>query len=76
MDRLSVALSYDYDFTQLEEIKRHTCVPQNMHETTLALQALQIIPHGNEFIDLVLSHKKSFVIYFAGPQVRNETFSQ
>ena len=52
---LSVALSYDYDFTEME---RHICVPQNMHESALALQALQIIPHGNVFVDLLLSHKK------------------
>ena len=44
-DGLSVALSYDYDFTQLKEMERHTCVPQNVHEAALALQALQTIPH-------------------------------
>jgi hypothetical protein len=44
MDGLSVALSYDYDFTQLEEMERHLFVPQNIHEV-VALQALQIIPH-------------------------------
>ena len=45
MDGLSIALSYDYDFTQLEEMERHTCVPQNVHEAALALQALQTISH-------------------------------
>jgi len=39
-------------------MERHICVPQNVHESALALQALQTIPHGNVFVDLVLSHKK------------------
>jgi len=39
-DRLSVALGYDYDFTEIEEMERHICVPQNMQESALALQAL------------------------------------
>ena len=26
-DGLSVALSYDYDFTKIEEVERHICVP-------------------------------------------------
>jgi len=42
---LSVALSYGYDFIEIEEMERHICVPQNVHESTLALQALQIVPH-------------------------------
>jgi hypothetical protein len=29
-----------------------------VHELTLALQSLQTVPHGNVFVDLVLSHKK------------------
>jgi hypothetical protein len=29
-----------------------------VHESALALQALQIIPYGNVFVDLMLSHKK------------------
>jgi hypothetical protein len=29
-----------------------------MQESKLAMQALQTIPHGNVFVDLVLSHKK------------------
>jgi hypothetical protein len=33
---LSVALSYGYDFTEIEEMERHICVPQNVHESTLA----------------------------------------
>ena len=45
VDELSVALSYGYDFTKLEEMERHTCVPQNVHEVALTLQALQTIPH-------------------------------
>jgi hypothetical protein len=44
-DELSVALSNDYDFTKIEEMERHICVPQNMHESTLDLQALQTVPH-------------------------------
>jgi hypothetical protein len=47
-DGLSVALSYGYDFTKIEEIERHICVPQNVHESTLALQALQTVPHDAE----------------------------
>jgi len=42
-DGLSVALSYDYDFTEIKEMERHICVPQNMQESVLALQALQTI---------------------------------
>jgi len=47
-DGLSVALSYGYDFTKIEEIERHICVPQNVHESALALQALQTVPHDAE----------------------------
>jgi len=36
-DGLSVALSYSYDFTKIEEIERHIYVPQTMQESTLAL---------------------------------------
>jgi hypothetical protein len=39
-DGLSMTLSYDYDFTEIEEMERHICVPQNVHESALALQAL------------------------------------
>ena len=42
VDGLSVDLSYGYDFTQLEEMERHTCVPQNVHEAALAFQT---VPH-------------------------------
>uniref|UniRef100_A0A6N2K303 Uncharacterized protein n=1 Tax=Salix viminalis TaxID=40686 RepID=A0A6N2K303_SALVM len=42
---ISVALRYDYDFTQLEELERHTCVLQNVHEAALTLQALETVPH-------------------------------
>jgi len=41
-DVLSVALSYGYDFTKIEEMERHICVPQNVHESALALQT---VPH-------------------------------
>jgi hypothetical protein len=41
-DGLSVALSYDYDFTKIEKMERHICVPQNMHESALALQACKL----------------------------------
>ena len=37
---------------------RHLCIPQNMQESALVLQALQNVSHGNVFVDLVLSHKK------------------
>ena len=69
VDELSVALSYDYYVTQLEEMERHTCVPQNVHETTLALQALQTIPHRNVFVDLVLSHKKLLPSILQAPEL-------
>jgi hypothetical protein len=43
-DRLSVALSRDVDFTKIKEMERNIYVPQNMQESTLALQALQTPP--------------------------------
>jgi hypothetical protein len=49
-DGLSVALSYDYDFTKIEEVERHICVPQNVHQSALALQAFQIVPHDAKVI--------------------------
>ena len=49
-DGLSVALSYDYDFTKIEEMERHICVSQNVHESALALQALQTVPHDTGVI--------------------------
>ena len=51
-DGLSVALSYGYDFTKIEEMERHICVPQNMHESALALQALQTVPMMQESFTL------------------------
>jgi hypothetical protein len=44
-DGLSVALSYGSDFTKIEEMERHICVPQNVHQSALDLQALQIVLH-------------------------------
>jgi hypothetical protein len=44
-DGLSIDLSNGYDFTKIKEMERHICVPQNMHESALALQALQTVPH-------------------------------
>ncbi|KAL9335018.1 hypothetical protein Peur_072199 [Populus x canadensis] len=40
-----MALSNGYDFTKIEEIERHICVPQNMHQSALDLQALQTVLH-------------------------------
>jgi hypothetical protein len=57
-DGLSIALNYGYDFTKIQEMERHICVPQNMHELALALQALQTVPFGNVFVHFVLSHNK------------------
>ena len=71
---LRVPLSHDYDFTKIEKMERHIYVPQNIHESTLILQALQIVPHGNVFVNLVLSHKK-ILLYFIGPRVRIEFFA-
>jgi hypothetical protein len=56
-DGLSVALSYDYDFTKIEEVERHICVPQNVHESALALQALQTVPHDVEVIYPIIDSK-------------------
>ena len=70
-DGLSIALSYGYDFTEIEEMERDIGVPQNMHESALALQALQAlqtVPHGNVFIDLVLTHKKLLQYFLLSSQ--------
>jgi hypothetical protein len=53
-DGLSVALSYDYDFTKIEEVERHICVPQNVHESALALQT---VPHDVEVIYPIIDSK-------------------
>jgi hypothetical protein len=68
-DGLSVALSYGYDFTQIEEMERQIGVPQNMHESALALQALQTVPHGDVFVDLVLSYKKLLPSILQAPEL-------
>jgi hypothetical protein len=52
-DGLSVVLSNDYDFTKIEEGERHICVPQNVHQSALALQALQTILHDAGVIPLI-----------------------
>jgi hypothetical protein len=68
-DGLSVALSYGYDFTKIGEMERHICVSQNMQESALALQALQTVPHGNVFVDFVLSHKKLLPFILQTPKL-------
>jgi len=40
-----------------------------MQELALDLQALQTIPHGNVFIDLVLSHKKLLPSILQAPEL-------
>ncbi|KAL9336671.1 hypothetical protein Peur_071159 [Populus x canadensis] len=50
-------------------MERHVCVPQNVHESVLALQALQTVPHGNLFVDLVLSHKKLLPSILQAPEL-------
>jgi hypothetical protein len=40
-----------------------------MHESTLDLQALQTVPHGNVFVDLVLSHKKILPSILQAPKL-------
>ena len=70
-DGLSVALSYDYDFTEIEGVNG-----LSVQESTLALQALQTAPYGNVFVDLVLSHKKLLPYIFTGTRVRFETFAR
>jgi hypothetical protein len=69
-DVLIVALSYGYDFTQIDEMERDIGVPQNVHESSLALQALQTVPHGNVFVDLVLSHKKLLPSILQTPKLK------
>jgi hypothetical protein len=49
-DGLSVALSYGYDFTKIEEVERHICVPQSVYQSALALQAFQTVPHDAKVI--------------------------
>jgi len=70
-DGLSVALSYDCDFTEIEGMNG-----LSVQESTLALQALQTAPYGNVFVDLVLSHKKLLPYIFTGTRVRFETFAR
>jgi hypothetical protein len=52
-DGLSVALSYGYDFIKIEKMERHVCVPRNVHDSALDLQALQIILHDAGVIYLI-----------------------
>jgi len=52
-DGLRVALSYGYDFTKIEEMERHIGVPQNVHESALDFQALQIVLHDAGVIYLI-----------------------
>jgi hypothetical protein len=68
-DGLSVALSYSYNFIEIEKMERHICVPKNMQESALTLQALQTIPPGNVFVDLVLSHKKLLPSILQAPEL-------
>jgi hypothetical protein len=68
-DGLSIALSYGYDFTKIEEMERHVYVPQNVHESILTLQALQTVHHGNVFVDLVLSYKKLLPFILHAPKL-------
>jgi len=80
-DGLSVALSYDYDFTKIEEMKRHICVPQNLHELALALKALQTVPHDagvihpimdNEWVALILLVPKKIGITLE--EIQNDAY--
>jgi hypothetical protein len=52
-DELSVALSYGYNFTKIEKMERHVCVPRNVHDSELDLQALQIVLHDAGVIYLI-----------------------
>jgi hypothetical protein len=56
-DGLSVALSNGYDFTKIKEMERHICVPQNMHESALDLQALQTDLHDAGVIYLITDNE-------------------
>jgi len=53
-DGLSVALSYGYDFTKIEEMERHICVSQKVYESALALQALQTVPYDTGVIHPII----------------------
>jgi len=41
----------------------------NVQESTLALQALQTIPHDSVFVDLVLSYKKLLLSILQVPEL-------
>jgi hypothetical protein len=73
-NRLSMALSYGCDFIKIEEMQRHICVPQNIQESALALQALQTAPCGNVFVDLVLSYKKLLPFILQAPKLELKPF--
>ena len=47
-------MSYGYDFTETKEMENHIYVPQNMHESALALQALQTVPHDVRVIHPIM----------------------
>ena len=49
-----MALSYGYDFTEIEEMERHTCVPLNMHKSALALQT---VPYDARVIYPIMDSK-------------------
>jgi hypothetical protein len=78
---LSVALSYGYDFTKMEEMERHICVPQNVQESALALQALQTVLHdagviypitdSKWVVPILLVSKKTGIIL---EEIRNEAY--
>ena len=50
-------------------MERYICALQNMDESTLALKALQTIPYGNVFVDLVLSHRKLMSSILQAPEL-------
>ena len=52
-----MALSYGYDFMEIEEMERHICILQNMHQSALALQALQTVLHVAGVIYPIMDNK-------------------
>jgi hypothetical protein len=54
-DGSSVALIYEYGFTKIKEMERHICVPRNMHDSALDLQALQIVLYDARVIHPIMN---------------------
>jgi hypothetical protein len=65
-DEISVVLSHNVDFTEIEKIDMNIYVPQNVQKSTLALQTAL---YGKVFIDLIFSHKKFLSSILQAPEL-------